>query len=61
MKQYEVLKPFYLEFFRPVVEGELVTLDPNHIVQYDLTDKVKEINSDPKSTELEHSEPEPEK
>ena len=58
MKQYEVLKPFYLEFFRPVVEGELVTLDPNHIEQYDLTDKVKEIESD---FESESSESKPKK
>ena len=45
MKQYEVLKPFHLEFFRPVVEGELVTLDPNHIPLYDLADSVREVGS----------------
>jgi hypothetical protein len=48
-KQYKVLKPFSLPFFRPVEIGEIVTLDSGHIALYDLAKSVKEI----KSTEAE--------
>jgi|GEM_PF-6606425 len=42
-KQYEVLKPFLLPFFRPVEIGELVTLDPDHIIEYQLQESAKEV------------------
>lgn len=46
-KQYEVLKPFSLPFFRPVEIGELVTLDPDIVAEYKLGKSVKEVKEAP--------------
>jgi hypothetical protein len=40
-QQYKVLKPFKLQGFRPVVEGELILLHPADAIAYDLLDSLE--------------------
>lgn len=49
-QQYRVLKPFTLEWFRPVVVGELITLNPDDAIAYNLIDYLEEVKpAKPKS------------
>jgi hypothetical protein len=54
--QYKVLEPFALEWFRPVVVGELITLNPDDVIAYDLIDHLEEVGStEAKPEPIEHS------
>ncbi len=40
-QQYKVTKPFTLDWFRPVVEGELITMHPDDAIAYNLLDSLE--------------------
>lgn len=40
-QQYKVTKPFELIGFRPVVVGELITLNPDDAIAYNLIDSLE--------------------